>query len=99
MKTREALTGIVLDEEITLSLHEVCEVCGTEESVVFEMIDEGIAEPLDIGARTPEFSGIAVTRLLTACRLQRDLHINLAGVALALDLLDEISVLRGAHEP
>jgi chaperone modulatory protein CbpM len=37
---------------------------------------------------------VAVTRLRTAHRLQRDLHINLAGAALALDLLEEIKTLK-----
>lgn len=40
------------------------------------------------------FSGAAVTRIQMALRLQRDLHVNLAGVALALDLLDEIERLK-----
>ncbi len=41
------------------------------------------------------FSGSALQRARTAMRLQRDLGINLAGVALAMDLLDEIEELRG----
>ena len=91
----EPLKGIVLDEEITLSLDEVCEVCGIRESVVIEMVREGIADPLDDTATRLVFSGIAVTRLLTAHRLQRDLHVNLPGAALALELLDEIQALKG----
>jgi chaperone modulatory protein CbpM len=85
---------VVFDEAVTLTIHEVCEVCGIEETRVLAMISEGIAEPLDTAATTPKFTGIAVTRLMTACRLQRDLDVNLAGAALALELLDEISALR-----
>jgi chaperone modulatory protein CbpM len=40
------------------------------------------------------FSGSCIARARTARRLQRDLDLNLAGVALALDLLDEIGTLR-----
>ena len=36
----------------------------------------------------------AVVRVQTAVRLQWDLHINLHGVALALDLLEELEALR-----
>lgn len=97
MKNRETLKGIVLDEEVVLTLHEVCQVCGVHESVVIEMVGEGIAEPLDSTAAIPEFSGIAVSRLLTAYRLQRDLQVNLAGAALALELLDEIHALKGGR--
>jgi chaperone modulatory protein CbpM len=94
MSSRDAIRGVLFDETVTLTIHEVCEICGVEETLVLEMVGEGIAEPLDTSALTPEFTGIAVSRLLTACRLQRDLRVNLAGAALALELLDEISVLR-----
>jgi chaperone modulatory protein CbpM len=94
MSPRDPLTGDVLDESLTLTLTEVCEVCGLEQSVVVEMVAEGVVEPIDAAAGHWEFSGIAVTRLRTAQRLQRDLHVNLAGAALALDLLEEIRALR-----
>jgi chaperone modulatory protein CbpM len=94
MSAHDPLTGMVLDESLTLSLSEVCEVCGIERAVVVEMVREGVAEPVDASAPHWEFSGIAVTRLRTAQRLQRDLHVNLAGAALALELLEEIRVLR-----
>ena len=94
MIERELLSGIILDEHLTLSLHEVCEVCGVEEAVVIEMVAEGIAEPVDRSETRWMFSGVAVARLRTAWRLQRDLHLNLAGAALAIDLLEEIASLR-----
>jgi len=40
------------------------------------------------------FNGISIRRVQTAKRLQHDLGINLAGVALAIELLDEIESLR-----
>ena len=94
MTRHETLKGVILDETVTLTIHEVCEVCGVRESIVIEMVEEGVAEPLDTDSATLEFSGFAVTRLMTAWRLQRDLHINLPGAALALELLDEISELK-----
>lgn len=99
MSARKVMTGVVLDDRVTLTLREVCEVCGLEESVVVEMVEEGIADPLDQRASHWEFTGLAVTRLRTAYRLQRDLHINLAGAALALDLLEEIRSLKRTREP
>jgi chaperone modulatory protein CbpM len=91
---RETFTGVVLDEQLRLTLHEVCEVCGLEESVVVEMVSEGVAEPIDESGGHWVFSGAAVVRLRTAQRLQRDLHLNLPGAALALDLLEQIRMLR-----
>jgi chaperone modulatory protein CbpM len=94
MNQHESTSGIILDEHLRLTLHEVCEVCGIEESIVIDMVREGIAEPIDEAEARWEFSGVAVARLRTAHRLQRDLHVNLAGAALALDLLEEIAGLR-----
>ena len=94
MSQRDPLSGIVLDEHVTLTLREVCEICGFEEPAVVEMVREGIAEPVSYETSHWEFSGVAVTRLRVAWRLQRDLHINLAGAALALELLEEIERLR-----
>lgn len=88
------LTGVVLDEELTLTLREVCEVCGLDESVVVEMVREGVADPLEERSGHWVFSGVAVARLRTARRLQRDLDVNLPGAALALDLLEEIRALK-----
>ena len=95
MSRTDVLTGIVLDDELTLSIREVCEVCGMEESLVVEMVAEGVAQPLDPGATSWTFSGTAVTRFRTAYRLQRDLDVNLAGAALAIELLEEIRRLKG----
>ena len=91
---KDPIQGVLLDDDTTLTLNEVCEVCGINEAIVIEMVYEGVVEPIDISANVLEFSGIAVTRLLTAQRLQHDLHVNLPGAALALELLDEINALR-----
>jgi len=40
------------------------------------------------------FAGTALRRARTALRLQRDLEINLPGVALALELMEELEALR-----
>jgi len=97
MNEHEIFSGVILDEHLTLTLHEVCEVCGIEESLVVEMVKEGIAVPLDEDQARWEFTGVAVARLRTAHRLQRDLHVNLAGAALAVDLLEEIASLRSVR--
>ena len=98
MTEDKPLRGVVLDEEITLTMSEVCDACGAESSLVIEMVKEGIAAPVDQDSERWEFSGFAVARLRTAFKLHRDLHINLAGAALALDLLEEIETLRTTRQ-
>jgi len=88
------ITGIVLTEESRCSLADLCRLCNVNAEVVESMIDEGIVTPEGCSPREWQFPFIAVKRVQTVIRLQRDLRINLPGCALALDLLDEIETLR-----
>ncbi len=88
------VTGIVLDEKIELTLDEFSVACSQSSTWVLELVDEGILEPLDPEAAHWRFSGTSLVRAQAAMRLQRDLGVNLAGAALALELLDEVRALR-----
>lgn len=98
MKT-ETLSGILLDEQSELSLNEISRACSRSAEWIITLVEEGALEPSTNIAQRQQtqwrFSGSALQRARTAMRLQRDLGINLAGVALAMDLLDEIEELRG----
>jgi chaperone modulatory protein CbpM len=83
-----------LSEHLEFTLHEVCRLCGTREEIVIEMVLEGVVDRLHSTETEWIFSGTSVARIQTALRLQRDLDVNLAGAALALELLDEIRRLR-----
>lgn len=90
----KVLSGIVLDEETVLSLGDLCNACSRHAEWVVELVDEGILQPVGRNQDQWRFPGTSLQRAHTAMRLQRDLEINLAGVALALDLMDEIESLR-----
>jgi chaperone modulatory protein CbpM len=53
-----------------------------------------VLEPVGQEQAQWRFSGTSLLKARAAMRLQHDLEINLAGVALALDLIDEIEALR-----
>jgi chaperone modulatory protein CbpM len=89
-----SLTGIVLDDNLQVGLRELCSMCGCKAELIIEMVSEGIAEPQGSDPRQWRFTGLTIQRIQTAIRLQRDLNLNLAGAALALDLLDELTDLR-----
>jgi chaperone modulatory protein CbpM len=88
-------TGRTLHEENGLTLAELSRACAVHAERILELIDEGILEPRGRDPRRWRFSGGSLRRARTAVRLQRDLDINLPGVALALDLLEEIHRLQG----
>jgi len=93
MKT-ELLTGIVLDEQAELTLSDLCHACCRHAEWIVQLVEEGIIEPAGHNPAQWRFSGTSLHKAHIAMRLQRDLDINLAGVALALDLMDEIESLR-----
>lgn len=90
----DILTGIIIEEETRLSLRELCDACAVHVEFITELVDEGVIEPSGFDKSHWCFTGISLRRIRTAKRLQQDLGINLAGVALALDLIDEVQQLR-----
>jgi chaperone modulatory protein CbpM len=90
----DSLTGIILEEETRLSLRELCDACAVHVEFITELVDEGVIEPSGYEKSHWCFSGISLQRIRKAKRLQQDLGINLAGVALALDLMEEVQQLR-----
>ncbi len=89
-------TLVVLDEE-EVTLGELTRTCRVHAEWVMELVDEGVIEPrgLSEGAKSQQwrFSATTIVRIEKARRLQRDLGVNLPGVALALELLDRIDAL------
>jgi len=92
--TSKTLKGILLDEQTELSLQDLCHACSTSTEWVVELVDEGVLEPIGHEQAHWRFSGPSLLRARAAMRMQQDLQINLAGVALALELMEEIEAMR-----
>jgi len=92
--TSKTLTGVILDEQVEMSLQELCHACSGSTAWIIELVDEGVLEPIGHEQVRWRFSGPSLLRARAAMRMQQDLDINLAGVALALDLMEEIKTLR-----
>jgi len=90
----ETLTGTVLDDLEQISLTELAEICSCKTEWIVELAGEGIIEPVGQNISDWQFTGISVIRVRTATRLHQDLDVNLAGIALAIDLLEEVSELQ-----
>lgn len=87
-------TAVILDETTTFTLQELCQSCGTHAELIIEMIEYGIVEPQGKSLQEWRFAPTALHRIQTTLHLQDDLEVNLAGAALALELLEEIQELR-----
>ena len=80
----------------TFSLREICERGNCHAEFVIELVDYGIIVPQDEApeAQQWQFDVATLSRLRKALRLQRDLKMNLPGLAMSLDLLDELEDMR-----
>lgn len=85
--------GTIIEEDV-LTLGQLCRVCGVHADWIVGLVEEGIIEPGGNDIRRWRFSGGTVARARSALRMQRDLGVNLAGIGLALDLMDELENLR-----
>lgn len=88
------LRGLVVEEEVRFTLGELCQTCAVSEDEIRAFVLEGLLQPEGEGSEAWIFRGASLRRARLAARLARDLELNLAGIALALDLLDEIATLR-----
>ena len=68
-----------------LTLTEFCQATQLAREDIHELVNIGIIETLASG----QFDSEQVLRCIKARRLQQDLDLNLQGVALVLDLLDQ----------
>ena len=88
------LDGIIVEETTRLTLRELCDACAVPADFIGELVDEGLLEPSGLEKSHWYFTGFCLQRVHRAQRLQKDLGLNLAGVALALELLDEVEQLQ-----
>ncbi len=82
------------DDSTPYEMRELCEMCAVRAELVVEMVEAGILEPSGSAPAGWRFGVRSIIRLRKAQRLRRDLDINLSGIALALDLLDDLDQMR-----
>ena len=86
--------GQQAEYDIRLTLGELSHCCGVTAERILILVGEGVLSPT--GATQPEwrFGAADLARARRALRLERDLGVNVAGAALAIDLMDEMQHLR-----
>jgi chaperone modulatory protein CbpM len=94
MTTHNILTGILVEDTSEFSLGELSRACGMPAEWVLSLVEEGVIEPIGGDQAHWHFRGYCLRRVRIVQRLQSDLGINLAGAALALELLEEVETLR-----
>ena len=95
----KSLSMKLIMHDDTISIVELCKSCHVNMQQVLAMVDQCIIEPVNTQRSHIRwrFQSTSIYRVNTTVRLQEDLDVNLAGAALALELLDEIKQLKRIH--
>jgi len=88
------IEGSVVEIEVHMSIVELSHASRTPEDLIMSWVSEGVLSPTGSSPQDWRFSGESLRRAKTAAHLTHDLELNIPGVALTLDLLDEINRLR-----
>jgi chaperone modulatory protein CbpM len=88
------IEGTIVENEVFMSIVEISQASRAPEELIMSWVTEGVLSPAGSSPQDWRFSGDSLKRAKTAAHLTHDLELNTPGVALALDLLDEIHRLR-----
>ena len=89
---REKLEVEVLDDAVLLPLDDLARICGVETSWVEQLVAHGVVAMHD--PREAAFSVVAISRLRKARRLEQTFDLPPQGLALVMELLDELDRLK-----
>ncbi len=90
----EMIAHIVIGELPEFTLEELSLACHTSPEFIRELIEYGTIEPEGFSPTTWRFEAMDIQITRKALRLHRDLEINSAGIALAMDLMQQMEQLR-----
>lgn len=94
MVKKELTIITAINEQRPLSLAELAQLCHLPVHIINQLVEYEVIHPAGEHPQTWRFTAEELRRVQIAQRLQHDLEINLAGVAMVLDLLDELHELR-----
>ncbi|HEY7547912.1 MAG TPA: chaperone modulator CbpM [Hyphomicrobiaceae bacterium] len=89
-KTPSSVTSEIIDRANMCTLDDLCLSCKVDPDWVAALVEYGVIEPVGQARSVWQFATLSIVRVAKAKRLERDFGLNLPGVALALDLLDQL---------
>ena len=83
-----------IEARTEVALRRLCRLTGARPALVAQLVEHGVVEVRGSRPLHWTFDDRALARALRALRMQRDLGLNAPGVALAMELSDEVRRLR-----
>lgn len=93
-KSTSVVRAELVDTATLCTVEELCLACNVDANWIAKLVEHGVIEPIDEIGADRRFTSLAIVRVAKARRLERDLNLNPPGLAVVLDLLDEIDELR-----
>ena len=94
MNKEKILIGVLIEETTSITFKEVCQKYNIPKELLIEMIEQGLFSSQSAPIEQTQLNLNDLHRMESAFRLHKDLGVNLPGVALALDLMEEIEEIR-----
>ena len=88
------IEGSIVEHDVNMTIVELAQATQTPEDLIMAWVSEGVLSPAGGSPQDWRFSGDSLKRAKMAARLMHDLELNLPGVALAINLLEELDLLR-----
>jgi chaperone modulatory protein CbpM len=92
-ETSGGIAAEVVEQGTLCTFHELCISCNVSPDWVAGLVEQGAIEAVGPTRAEWRFTTVSLVRVAKARRLERDLGLNLPGIALALDLLDQLDAL------
>jgi chaperone modulatory protein CbpM len=92
MDDKTVIAGVLMDGSASLTFVEVCQTCHISKDDLLNLIEHGFLEQQALLSQ--QINEDALAKIQSACRLQEDLGLNIPGVVLAMELLEELVQVR-----
>ena len=80
-----------------VTLVDLCHITLRSSATIITIVEYGIVEPRGDSPENWRFNAAMIAEIHKALRLHDDLDIDWAGIALAIDLIDEVERLRESN--
>lgn len=90
MKDVQIISGVIIDDDQTISFTELCTASHADADFIEALIEQELIQPQGKSQADWRFDALCLRRSRLARSFHEELHVNMQGVALALDLLQQI---------